>query len=330
MFVKLFKSKFPFKQILAIFIIMLLLWARLFFDPLVAVQSDNNIILFDIINNLFAGYGYLSIVLSFLLIFAEGILLNIVLTENNIVQRNSFFPAVIYVLLMGSSNILISLHPVLFANLFLILILRRIFQMQFSENNIKLSFEIGFYLAIASMFYFPVVFLMLFIWAALIVLQLYVFRFFLITLIGFLLPYIYLGSYYFLTDNYDVYINYLNFFSLISLHDISLDYSIVSIVGRISILIVFAYSLISLLSRFGEISINSRKMYVIIFWYLIFTVLVALMGVGGFYRSSLLVLPITIFMANHFSSTRRSFWAELIFSLLIAGIFIGKFINFAL
>jgi len=157
MIVRFFKNTYP-VQIVLVFMTLVALWIPAFFNP---VSPNLQYSHYQPIYNLLVKYSLLNntilnSVVAIILIFIQALLINRIVNSHNLISKTTFLPALIYVLLMSFHPAGLTIHPTLFANLFLILILQNLFSANDEPGNLQSVISIGVYLGAASLFYFPV------------------------------------------------------------------------------------------------------------------------------------------------------------------------------
>ncbi|MDQ3047622.1 MAG: hypothetical protein M3R27_08755 [Bacteroidota bacterium] len=65
-------------------------------------------------------YGWIATTTGLLLVIGEALLLNYIINENEVLSRQSFLPALFYIVFMSNNSAMLEFHPLLFANLFLL------------------------------------------------------------------------------------------------------------------------------------------------------------------------------------------------------------------
>lgn len=153
--------------------------------------------LYSFFLSVFSPSGILPSFFSVLLIIGEGLLLNFIVQKSHLLRSQTFLPALTYVVLMSSLPDIMLFHPVLFANLFILFSIRRIFDLLGNANSSSVAFDSAFFISVASLFYFPCVLFLIFIWISLVSLRAFSLRDWMIAGLGFLIPYLFAGVYYF-------------------------------------------------------------------------------------------------------------------------------------
>ena len=321
---KLFNSNSIFSLVILIFTV-LIFWAIAFAN---AVPMANPIPASPLYNIVFSYIGdlfFICALITIVLVIFEALLINYVLLNNDIIPRNSYIAAYIFVIISGLFNDNIILQPVMIANLFIILALWLFLRLYEEHDAFTTVFNIGTLISIASMFYFPAAVFILLIWAGFIIYRLFSWREWVISILGFLLPYLFLGSYYYWNDCFIAKINvYKEVFKFINFNDFSpaiYTYIVLAVMG----LLLFI-SLFKLLIIINEKAIRIRKFLSIMIWYLIISFvslnLSAEFGVLGFLMMSISASVIITLYINY---SKRPLWVESLLILLVLLFISGRF-----
>ena len=112
----------------------------------------------------------------------------------------------------------------------------------------------------------------------------------------------------------------LNIITLESLNYISK----IKLTWIIVVALISCFSFIELYSWLYKKSIKSRKSFIIILFYFIITIILTLfINIDNYYY---LITPLSVIIANYFTYTRKRFFAELLFLLLITSSIMYKYI----
>lgn len=139
------------------------------------------------------------LIFIFLIAF-QSIYLSVILQKHDIIERNYWLPSILYFLIISIPAGNLALTPALIANLFLILLMERLFESYDSIKGIDNVMLSGFYASLSTLFYFPSVLFILGILLGLFVLRHIEWRYFVVTIIGIFLPLLYIGTWFFVTD----------------------------------------------------------------------------------------------------------------------------------
>lgn len=144
-------------------------------------------------------------ILAILLLTLQAVLLNYLFNSYRMNKDNTFIPAVAYLLVSSASVEFASLSPVLMANTFLLIAWIELFD---AHRKIELSntiFNIGFFIGIAGLFYFSMLYYFLVAIIGLSILRTFSWRETLVLLIGVIVPFFLVGVYYFWIDKLNIY-----------------------------------------------------------------------------------------------------------------------------
>lgn len=140
---------------------------------------------------------YLALSLGIVLVSVQAILINRLLNRIKFFQRISFVPALMYVVVSAMFLESLMPGPQMLANTFVILVLGKLFDIYKSQRCYEEIFDVGFLVAIASLFSLPALSLSLLLFIGLGSLRAFNIREWIIGLFGILTPYFLIGTYYF-------------------------------------------------------------------------------------------------------------------------------------
>ena len=143
---------------------------------------------------------YMAMGVGMTLVIVQALLINRLLNRIKFFQRINFVPALMYVLVSGMFVDFLMPGPQMFANTFVILVLGRLFDIYKTNRCYAEIFDVGFLVAIASLFSLPALSLSIFLFIGLGSLRAFNIREYIIGLLGILTPYFLVGTYYFWID----------------------------------------------------------------------------------------------------------------------------------
>jgi len=322
MFFKFFRSSYL-SQYILLFIFGIILWSKSFIIPTEITEANSIAPFYSIIPYCFDNLKWLAAIIAFILLFFESLLLNKTLADNDIVPKTTLVPAFVYFVFMSWSPFTLTLHPVLIANLFLILVFSYLLRVYGQQDAFRLVFKAGFLSAIASFFYFPAIFIIVLIFISLIIFRILKWREWIISIIGLIVPYIYLTVYYFLFDKLEIMFgNYVAFFEALSQFKFSYDFFTNTI--WIIIIILFIISFIYIRLNIKEKNINIRKKLITTIYFFLITLIIFITNSESI-NISITIIPISILISTFLSEIKRTFWFELIFILLMVLIILNNY-----
>lgn len=313
-------------MIALLLIVAALLWLDGFiFYRQAELTSEGAAPLYILIAQLFNQYKWWSVLLSFLFMLIQAFMINRVIADKNLVDRNSWLPALLYIVLMSSSFNLFGLHPVWFANFFLIIALNKMFEV-FKDETVNIEiFNVAFLISIASLFYLPALLFIFLLIAALITYFLLSIRELLASIIGVLLPYIFVTLYYYWFDQLEEKIGY---FSALTINIETIFKQIVPY-GWASIVVTGLIGLVSIsriyLGTLRDKPIRIRKRFQVLLAYLIISV-VSVIFAGPLLEVhyGIIMLPLSVIIAGFFQENKKLQINEAFFNMLLLLILLGK------
>lgn len=326
MFIRFFKTNnaaaYFFLPLLA-----LAIWGFGFFLPEI-LPAKHTMPFYDIINGVVSKIQWLNIVIALIFVLSEAFLLNYIITENALFTKQSYLPALFYVLFMSNNSTMLSTHPLLFANLFMLFAIDQLLNAYRKDKAFSEAFNAGFLVSIATLFYFPYIVFIPVIGIALILLRPFIWREWIISSMGVLLPYCFVGTYYFWNDSLTIFWNENMRFSVLreqSKYYFSTSFYITMIIGCGILLFSFG-------SLFGGLtggSQKSKKSMILMIWLFIFSIGSVFLAPELTTRSfSAFAIPASVFCANYFLTIKKQWWEELLFILFFSSIVINLLVHF--
>ena len=136
-----------------------------------------------------------SQVLASLVIIGNAIFINAVFNWNQFLERNSFMPSLLYIVLMSSYHSFYQLDGLLISHAFLILSLYQLYFLRQNEDGRKTTFNAGFFAGLAATFHPPLIGILPFIFFMIWSIRPFVIREVLLCFLGFIVPLFYAGFY---------------------------------------------------------------------------------------------------------------------------------------
>ncbi len=327
MLIKTFRESYPVQYLLLV-LVTLAIWAGAFIHP-VAGSVDVNRFLTPgsaVIESLTFGVPVLNTLLGFIFTFFTALLFNHVLIRNNLVDKNTLIPALILIVFYGHSVSYLSLHPVIFAGLFMILALNNILSAYSEEQAYEKIFNTGLFISLSSFFYLPAIYLIVFVWFTLIIYSVYQWREWLISIIGLMTPYLFLWVWFFWNDDLDIaFVNYQSFIESFSGFHYDIPAGFMNFAIELIIILFFLWSLFSVFARLGEKQITIRKRYWAVFWMFVITFINFFVS-GDFFSATqaFLMIPMAVFVSGALPDVNRKWVVEILFGLLVILIVINN------
>ena len=302
------------------------IWVFAFLNP-GEPNVDQTMPFYVLFVSVIAKFPLIANCLAILLLVVQAVVLNNIIIRHQLFYRSNYLPSVMYVVIMSSCPSLLSLHPVLFANLFLIIALSRVLNIYRQENIFSQVFDAGFFIGIASLFYFPAIVFFPFVFVSLIVLRPFTWREWVIPGLGLLSPYFFVFVYYYWFDKLDLFWDESIIAPIVNKSfSVTLDSSF-----YLLIIISFGIMLLALIRLFEGLRINTvraKKLLFILVWFTVFSVISVLLAPSLSVKYfSILAIPLSIYSGSYFLTARNKWLREGIFLLLLISIVYVQVIN---
>ncbi len=272
--------------------------------------------LYSIIKPAFENVPFLGVLITFILLISIALLLIRLNIQFFFINTRTQLPAFLYLLITSSYIPLQQGNPAIIATLFLVFALFRILDSFKKEGLAYNYFDAALLLSFGSLFYFNLIFLLPVTWIALIVLRQPRWREWVFTLLGAILPYIFLFSYNYLKDrSFDLAIK--NFNNILS-HVNTLKYShpFVIFIGFITLLVIIAS--FYMVRVFASKKIHTRKYFIVFLAVFINLFLVYFIIPGaGIELIFLSAVPVTYLLSHYYINIKTGFWSEVSFLFLL-------------
>lgn len=215
MFIKFFKSSF-FLQYLVIGITGMFLWLGAFLNPPGMPPPEGPVPLYEPLYSLLFNTPVIAGILGFCLVLFETYWLSRILSQHELVVKNSSLSALVFLVMMSFLPAQLSLNPINIALGFMILILHHLLISYNKPEHLDRIFAAGFFTAIASMFYLPFILWFVFVVISFLVFRAGNWRAWMAAFIGLITPFLYLAVWHFWHDRFLAELaGYLSFFNQI-------------------------------------------------------------------------------------------------------------------
>lgn len=319
-----FFNKNTFANIIALVLLCFVLWLPSFLSQN-DIKSVSHMPFFDFLYSTFQNTKLFSVFIAFLLLIGQSFYFNYIVIKHNLFAKNNYMAAFIFVILMSSSTSLLHLNVMSFAG-YLILI-----QIDLLLNSYKKTeanneiFYTGLISSLLMLTHSPFIIMELFVLVCIALIRPINFRDYLISLMGFLFPLLFVFTYYYWNETLGYFlIKWLNIDFIDSDFSQYSGYNMVylSAIGVLLLLALFRIATKGLTIK----TMLVRKAFSFMFWLLFFGLFIGLFSdiakVEGY---SIVFIPLTILLCNIYLNAKNLFWHELIFSLFFILIVIKNY-----
>lgn len=256
---------------------------------------------------------------TLLLLFAQAFALNFLVSEHRLLGTTNLFPGVFFLMISSAVPAFLPLTPLHIANICMLIVLWELMSIYKAAACADRIFNIGFWIGIASLFYLSYsVFIVLGL-VGLNIMRAFNLRERLMALIGFLVPYLLLGVYFYWNDDFGWFIEkqFTSAIGFLSFRTTEM-WEVYAALGIFAILI-----LVSLLSANGYLfktQIQVQKKINLLFWMMLIAALsLFLQNDLGLEHLLILTPPLGIFIAINFTKLKPPI-AETIHTILFVAI----------
>ncbi len=270
-------------------------------------------------NSLFESWAHikwLNLSLSFALIFTQAMIYNYLVIQLNLLGKTTYLPAFFYLLIacMLPGNLLFNSGIV--AASFIVPAVYILMTAPADKRPLRTVFNISILFSLGSLFYLQALFYFPFVLIAIGMLGLLTFRSALASLIGYLIPYIYVLSYYFWFDRLPDYWEN-QFVKLVHLIPQSFPFHLSELFLYGIIIILLGLSLFRYITTRFTLKVMQRKIYNVFTLFFVISCIVPL-----FFKEMhkqqvvLLAIPMGVYLSFYFLTLKKQ-WIADIFTLLL-------------
>ncbi|HEX2935082.1 MAG TPA: DUF6427 family protein [Bacteroidales bacterium] len=280
---------------------------------------------YKLINELIPVGSFLGTSIALLLVIAQAFLLVRLNTRFNLINNRTYMPAIMFVLLTATITDLQRLNPVIFSGFFLLLGMELMFS-GYQKGKVAYEFfTASFFISLGATFYPYLLFFIFIVWVSLAILRPFNWREWLFSLMGFLLPWLFVFSYYYLIHNEPgrIITDLTNAFN--SDYDFPQYSLLIYIFGGFTGLLILVSSQL-MIKEFGSKKILPRKAFLIFLWLFINCLGVYLLvDQASVEIIFLAAIPLSFLFSHYFTFVKSNFWGETFITFLILLIILIQF-----
>ncbi len=258
---------------------------------------------------------WLAYVFSVLSAIFVGLSINRLNSKYALLSKQSALPGVVFVLLIGGMPLALHFNPIWIATLFFILGLEYLFAAHDYRKVMKECFLTAFWISVASLFSYSLVLLYPLFILLMIPLRLLNFKSFLASLIGFVLPWLFLLGTELIWGSLADCFYYLNFSWDKIAH--GFQHTSFSWAYLVSIAFIFFIGALSVVRDYGTKKIFTRKQYLVFIYAALY--IAALMLITGLNINmiTMLAVPFSIVIAHLIDHIRAVLWKNIALACLM-------------
>ena len=312
-------------QLVVIVLLIVVLWIPAFVtqfrDTAVGTPTTP---LYNLIAGLFDSSSSAMTVLTLLVFSLCVLFFNSMLSVNQLVTRNSSIGALVFALCMCCVPIKDDYYPFLLASTFIMMAMQTIYLIYQVEKPESYLMNSGLFIAIASMFYYPAIILIIWVLLSLVIMDIRELKHFLIPILGFLMPYFILFVCFYFNhnlvekiDDYALAFNELGFEKL--------GMTTLEMVALILVFVFMGLSLMMIRSGNADNSVGTRKKVNVTLWLFGFSFMMLFMQ-KPVVCNGLIFMVLAVFVSMALSCVRKSKIIDIALIVLMLAIITNQYL----
>lgn len=279
---------------------------------------------FSSIDSVFIHIPFLANIFSLALTVSVAFLLVRLNTRFILINNRTYLPALLYILLIAGIPPVQKFNPAIVSGFVVLFMIEKILESYRNNSLFYGFFTAAFVIGCGSLIYPYLAFFILTLWGGLILLRPFIWREWFFTILGFLTPYFFAFSYFyiFFNDPRAIYDQLFPFFT--APHNSSWHKSPILVYFLVSLFIILVSSQY-IFQTYASRKIISRRAYSLFFILFANTLLVFLLiGQASVELIYIMAIPIAFLMANFWVFIRSMFWGNLLLLLFIGSIIFSQ------
>jgi len=281
-------------------------------------------IFYSLLKYVGADSGVWLFLIYILILLFQAFKFNDIFMKNKIFPNKNFLGFMSYATVMAVLNFYSFLSPAFLALTFIIPGLEQLFETSKQDATVSHFFNTAFWMSMAALFYSPLVILPIFIFVGFAIISGFYWRNWLASLVGFLVPYFLLFTYYFNQGETVFFLQSTNPFRSEYVQWPELDSKIWIQLGIIAFILIF--SLILTRAKFFLGIVRIRKIYQVLSLFVPVIMLVFIFITDISIDILVLILiPLSAYLAHSLGYVKKALRAELVQLIIIVSIVLTHF-----
>lgn len=264
-------------------------------------------------------------VMNMILILFSAFIVNRLAVMHNFVGKISTLIMLLYVLFMSVFQSQMQVNNMIVSNFAVAIAFVSLFDIPNKSNSIPAVLNASFIIGVASLFYSPLLFLVIFVWNAVFIHRVVSWRTLLIPIIGVLLPYLFLFSWYFYSGvfylRFDVLLQSLSWKLVLIFPESIIELGIVFVM-----LILLGISVFGVAGHLSDKNINLRRNLLLIINYFFILVAIIVLYADSITYTLLMALPASLICGSWFIGVKNDKWYNRGLVIVIVLIVVNSFI----
>lgn len=261
--------------------------------------------------------------LAFLLVLLQAIIINGITNQYNLLGFRTYLPGIFFLLITASFPEYQLLHPILFANLFLLLAWERVSSVTEKSNTFKAFFNAALFLGLSTLFYPNYIYFLIVIVFSTLLNRISYGREFIMIILGFVIVW-----YFYFTLNYIFYDKLQLGGTEIGLGVLNTSFKSLGssqIVFFIYLAFLLLFASLQTSTYVSNVKIQIRRNMKLLFIWFIISLLLLFITKSSFEIIYSIAIPVSFLFAMFFTNIKNKWLVEVIWLLLIGLTVINQF-----
>lgn len=321
---KFFKQSYI-AQFVVIVLLVVALWIPVFVSQASEVTVGSPITpLYNLVASIFGSSSLALTIFTFVVFGVSILFFNSMLSVNQLVTRNSSIGAFIFMLCMCCVPIQDEFYPFLLAVPLIMMTMQTVYLIYQIEKPEIYLMNAGFFVALASMFYFPAIILIIWVLLAIMIMDIRELKQFLIPIIGFFFPYFILFVCFFFNHTL---IEKVKDYSL-AFNELGLEKLGVGTYEMTILAIVFVLAAISLMmikSDKADNSVGTRKKINVTLWLFVFSFIMLFMQKPVMFNG-LIFIALAVFLSMALCYVKKSKLVDIVMVVMMLAVIVNQYL----
>lgn len=257
-----------------------------------------------------------NVILSAIITIIQAILFNRTINNYNLLGKQTFLPALIYITISCLFTPFLVLSPPLICNFFSIWMMSKFLSIYNQDSATSIMYDLGMIVAAGTLVYFPFISMVPILWISLFVFRPFYWREWIAVLMGFITIYFFLGVYYYWNNSlgsfYQIWLPLVNKFP----SALKINYYDYIVLGPVLLLLIL--SILSLQKGFFRSFVQIRKSFQLLgFMFMLAIISFYLKPEFRINHFLLAVAPTSVFIAYYFLNAKKRWFYESLYVVLV-------------
>jgi hypothetical protein len=269
----------------------------------------------------------LNVFLAAVIVLIQALLLNHLCSYYNLLGKQSFLPAVMYIVVSSLFIPFLRLSSPLICNFLVIAMLYKLLSLYKGDDAKSATYDMGMIVALGSLIYLPFIYFFLIIWIALILFKPFNWREWVAGIMGYATIFFFLAVFYYMNNRLEQF--YTIWLPLTTRFPDRININYYNYLVLIPVIMILVLCFLKIRENFFRSYVQIRKSYQLLF------VVFLIAGLSFYVKAQfqlshflLCAIPAAVFFSYYFLYATKRWLYESLFFILLIGIIYFQFNNF--